>query len=334
MNRRIGGCGWASGSELAVLGWHNIEGTWRYPVAPGSGIRSFIQQLRALRRMTNVVPLDVGLSALQEGRPLPPRAVALTFDDGYRDNLTLATPVLRELDLPATVYLVPDLLDGEVDPWWERLGWAFAHASVPSIEFERVRLDLRGPAARRAQLEQVEPMLKARDEASRRAAVAYLVEMLAPAGSYRVDDLFMNWDEAYDMARAGISIGSHTMRHVILAREPERSQREDLRESRSRLQEALDVAVTTLAYPNGQLGDYDTTTTAAAAEAAGYSHAVTAWGLVNRRTTAPFEIRRRMLAPGDNFVKMIIGLVRGVHQERTAPDARNPGISDSTFVDR
>ncbi|MGH3867953.1 MAG: polysaccharide deacetylase family protein [Pseudonocardiaceae bacterium] len=323
MKRRIGASTWTGGSELVVLAWHNVEGTWRFPAAPGSGIRCFTKQLRALRRMTSVVPLDVGLSALREGRQLPSRAVALTFDDGYRDNLTLATPVLRELDLPATVYLVPGLLDGEIDPWWERLGWAFTKAGVPSIEFEGVTLDLRSPAARRASLERVEPMLKARDESARREAVACLVEMLVPAGSYRADDLFMNWAEASDLARAGISIGSHTMRHVILARETEDSQRVDLRESRCRLQDALDVPVTTLAYPNGQLGDYDTTTTAAAA-AVGYSHAVTAWGLVNHRTTAPYEIRRRMVAPGDNVVKMILALIRGVHRARTAPDTRLP----------
>jgi peptidoglycan/xylan/chitin deacetylase (PgdA/CDA1 family) len=303
-----------------VLAWHNIEATWRYPAAPGSGIRSFTQQLRALRRMTTVVPLDSGLSALQEGRPLPPRAVALTFDDGYRDNLTLATPLLRELDLPATVYLVPGLLDGEVDPWWERVGWAFTQTSVATIEFEGVTFDLRSAPARAASLKKVEPMLKARDEAARQAAVACLVEILAPTGSYRADDLFMNWPEAHDMARAGISIGSHTMRHVILAREAEPNQRADLHESRCRLQDELDVPVTTLAYPNGQPGDYNSLTTAAA-EAAGYSHAVTAWGLINHQTTAPFEIRRRVLSPGDNFIKVILGLARGAHQERTPSGA-------------
>jgi peptidoglycan/xylan/chitin deacetylase (PgdA/CDA1 family) len=307
-----------------VLGWHNIEGTWRYPAAPGSGIRSFTKQLRALRRMTSVVSLDAGLSALRAGRQLPPRPVALTFDDGYRDNLTLATPVLRELELPATVYLVPGLLDGKVDPWWERLGWAFTRAGVPSIDFEGLTLDLGGPVARMASLQRVEPLLKARDELARRAGVASLVKMLMPAGSYRAEDLFMNWSEARELARAGISIGSHSMRHVILGRETERSQREDLHESRSRLQEALEVPITSLAYPNGQRGDYDATTIAAA-EAAGYSHAVTAWGLVNYRTTEPFEIRRRLLAPGDNAVKLGLGLARGVQRERKTRNSRQPG---------
>jgi peptidoglycan/xylan/chitin deacetylase (PgdA/CDA1 family) len=323
INRWLRGSGWAGGSELVVLGWHNIEGTWRYPAAPGSGIRSFTQQLRALRRMTSVVPLDVGLAALRAGRQLPPRAVALTFDDGYRDNLTLATPVLRELGLPATVYLVPGLLDGEVDPWWERLGWAFAQASVPSIDFEGLNLDLGRPAARMASLKRVEPLLKARDEAARREAVATLVEMLAPAGSYRAEDLFMDWSEARDLVQAGISIGSHSMRHVILGQETERSQREDLHQSRSRLQEALEIPITSLAYPNGQRADYDATTIVAA-EAAGYSHAITAWGLVNYQSTDRFEIRRRLLAPGDNALRVILGLIRGVLRERKTLDSGSP----------
>jgi hypothetical protein len=107
------------GDRLIVLMWHNVEGTWCYPAAPGAGTRGLAQQLRRLKQLASVVPLEDALEALAAGRPLPSRAVAITFDDGYRDNLDLAAPLLQDLGLPATFFLVPGLLSYEVRPWWE-----------------------------------------------------------------------------------------------------------------------------------------------------------------------------------------------------------------------
>src|SRR5690349_9090397 len=121
---------------LIVLGWHNVEGTWCFPSAPGSGTRGLERQLRTLHSLANIVRLERALSDLTEGRPLPRRAVALTFDDGYRDNLAIAGPLLAKLGLPATCFLVPHALSGQVVPWWERLAWAFAQARAKRIDWE------------------------------------------------------------------------------------------------------------------------------------------------------------------------------------------------------
>src|SRR5688572_9588150 len=99
-----------SGSRLLVYAWHNVEGTYCFPNAPGRGVRQLRRQLELLRRVATVVPLEESLRALAAGDQLPPRAVALSFDDGYRDNLDLAVPLLERLDLPATFFLVPGML--------------------------------------------------------------------------------------------------------------------------------------------------------------------------------------------------------------------------------
>ena len=79
-------------------------------------------------------PSTPALRALADGRPLPARAAALTFDDGYRDNLELLVPALQRLGLPATVYLVPGLIERSARPWWETLAWAFRNAREPALE--------------------------------------------------------------------------------------------------------------------------------------------------------------------------------------------------------
>lgn len=300
----------ASGrNRLSVLGYHNVDSTWRFPAAPGSGARTFRRQLRFLKQTTNIVPLDEALDALQAGRPLPPRAVAITFDDGYRDNLTLAAPLLKRLKIPATIFLVPGFLSGEVQAWWERLAWALTQSRAPAIDFEGKRLDLSTSAERRLALKTIEESVKRRDHAARQAVVESIVDALEPEGSYHSDELFMDWDGARRLVRAGFSIGSHTMRHTILAREQEQSQREDLLESRRLLENELETSVRTLAYPNGYIGDYDQSTVSAAREA-GYFHAVAAWGCTSCSDTPSYEIRRRMVSTDHPASRLTVDVVK------------------------
>src|SRR5829696_2195147 len=120
--------------RLLVLAWHNVDPTWCFP-APG-GDRGLERQLAFLARRCNVVPLAEGLRALDQDDPLPPRAVALSFDDGYRDQLELAAPMLAQLGLPATFFLVPGLLDRTARPWWEELGWIFSRSSQDVVAFQ------------------------------------------------------------------------------------------------------------------------------------------------------------------------------------------------------
>ena len=96
--------------SLLILGWHNVAPTSGFPSVRGCGESGLRQQLRLLRRGADVVDLADALRDLQRGRELPRRAVAITFDDGYRDNVTLAAPLLRDLGLPATFFLVPEFL--------------------------------------------------------------------------------------------------------------------------------------------------------------------------------------------------------------------------------
>lgn len=295
--------------RLSVLGYHNVESTWRFPSEPGAGTRTLGRQLRLLKRTANIVSLDAALEALQAGRPLPPRAVAITFDDGYRDNLTHAIPILERLRIPATVFLVPDFLSGHDQAWWERLGWAVSRSRAPALDFDGRRLPLATTADRHATIAFVEEAVKCLDHTARQAAVEGIVATLEPEGTYHADALFLDWEGARNLVRSGVSIGSHTMRHAILARESDKAQRKDLSESRRLLESELQTPVRTLAYPNGQAVDYDAGTVAAA-RAAGYSHAFAAWGCTSCANTPPFDMGRRMVSTGRPAWKLTVNVMR------------------------
>jgi peptidoglycan/xylan/chitin deacetylase (PgdA/CDA1 family) len=291
-------------SRLLVVVWHNVEGTWCYPSRPGAGVSGFARQLGRLKRVATVVPLAPALSALSAGEPLPPRAVALTFDDGYRDNLELAVPLLERLGLPCTFFLVPGLLSREVCPWWEVLAWGFARASSRTVPWEGSVLPTEGRWGRRSFLAVAE-RLKASDRATRDRRVGELLELLQPEGTPDEERLFLDWDGARELVRRGFSVGSHSMHHAILSREAPEEQLRDLVTSRQRLEAELDVHIRLLAYPNGTPADYDAATVAAAKQA-GYWHAVGAHSGLNVRSTPVYARSRFVLEPQRSFSEILV----------------------------
>ena len=281
---------------MLVLGWHNVEGTPCFPCAPGEGLRGFRDQVEWLARWADVVPLRQSLRALAAGERLSPRAVAITFDDGYRDNLELAVPELERLGLPATFFLVPGLLDRRVEPWWEAVAWAVTEATAPEAMIAGERVLLGDRAERRAVRRRAEEHLKRRDRGAREAALAEMVEALRPRPRDDLKELFLDWPGARELAGRGFEIGSHSSHHAILSEEPPAAQMADLAESRAALEQGLGVPVTSVAYPNGGRLDYDGATLAAAV-AAGYESGITTRkGLTGRRTPR-FEVRRVVVYP-------------------------------------
>jgi peptidoglycan/xylan/chitin deacetylase (PgdA/CDA1 family) len=284
--------------------WHNVEGTWCYPSPPGAGTRGLAQQLRRLQQLATVVPLQDALEALAAGRPLPPQAVAITFDDGYRDNLDLAAPLLEDLGIPATFFLVPGLLSGDVRPWWEILAWGFTRAKPAVVNWDGRALPTRGRRGLRS-FRWLAERLKLLDLATREERVGELLGLLEPEGRAGEDRLFLDWDGARELVRRGFTVGSHSMRHAILSREDPQEQATDLIGSRRQLEAELDVPVSLLAYPNGTRADYDAHTVRAAARA-GHTHALGAHAGVNGSSTPPYAHPRFFVEPHRGFLDILV----------------------------
>lgn len=298
--------------RLLVLGWHNVQGTWCFPSGPGRGVRGLHAQLRLLGRTTNPLSLGDALAALRSGRPLPPRAVALTFDDGYADNLDLAAPLLRRLNLPATFFLVPGLLSHTASAWWEVVAWAFrCAAAAPGVQWDGTYFPIASPEQRRDSLVLAGERLKRRGRQQRDDGVQALVALLEPTGPAPGPGLFLDWQGARRLVEQGFDVGSHTMRHDILSEEPATAVVADLAQSRTLLERDLGVSVPLLAYPNGTERDYDDATVAAA-QAAGFDFAVTTRDGLNHREVGPYDVRRSVLYPERGPRDLLVSLSQAV----------------------
>ena len=293
--------------RLLVLGWHNVVPT---PGFPDAGRAGFARQLRFLARWTTVLPLARALDLAFTGRPLPPRAVALTFDDGYRDHLDVAVPMLARHHLPATFFLVPGFLSGTASAWWEDLAAPFAAAGPGALTWRGERFAWRDPTERDGVQARIRADLRTLGHTPRVEAVAEIAALLAPAADRPpARDLFLDWDGAAALLAAGHEIGSHTVRHAILGREDPETQFVELADSRAALVDRLGAPVDTLAYPNGDAGGYGAVTTALA-ERAGYRAALTARAGFAVSGTPPFEMRRVVVTPTTDLGDVVSRVAR------------------------
>ena len=242
-------------ARLSVLIFHRVFAQ-PDPLAPSEpDLPRFEQLLRWVSRWFQVLPLDEAVARLAAGT-LPPRAAAITFDDGYADNAEVALPALQRAGLPATFFIATGFLDGGRmfndtvietvracrGPWLDLEQAGLGRWAMDSIEARRQAIDRLLPA-----IKYLEP--------PRREAVVALVQQAA--GAPLPTDLMMRSEQVIALRRAGMQIGAHTRTHPILARLGDAVAREEIEGSKQDLQSLLGEPVTLFAYPNGKPGtDY------------------------------------------------------------------------------
>jgi peptidoglycan/xylan/chitin deacetylase (PgdA/CDA1 family) len=262
-------------------------------------------QCRHLRRHYEPLALSEVVTRLERGEPLPPNAVVLTIDDGYRDCYTGAYPTLRKYGLPAIVYLATNLLDSGEWLWTDRVTWMYEHSPLLSSP----ALAARHEAAARAY-----ERLKALPNDERMRELASLSDELRvhPPESPPADYEPLSWDEAREMARHGIEFGAHTRSHPILSRLSSRAEvAAEVVGSRERVGEELGSPVLHFCYPNGMAEDF-TTETVAVVRDAGFVTAVTAQSGLNATGADRFRLRRIAQDP-DNPETRFASRVAGFH---------------------
>jgi peptidoglycan/xylan/chitin deacetylase (PgdA/CDA1 family) len=238
----------------------------------------FRQHMTALGEWFEVV------SATDIRRPRERPTVAITLDDGYLDNLEQAAPVLRELGLPATFFIVADALDGSApagsseEYWWDRLEHLLLDdgpgpaSLVLRVGRRRVLLDTSGPAARSHSYAALTAALHRRPPEGVREVVSRLEDVwrrAVPCDRHRR----MTAPQVRELGRDPLfDIGSHTCSHASLATLSRARSRAELEGSRASLETLLGVRPTLLAYPYGAPGTV-ARRNARQARAAGYDAA-------------------------------------------------------------
>jgi peptidoglycan/xylan/chitin deacetylase (PgdA/CDA1 family) len=293
---------------ITVFGYHRI----RDDAAPKSAYpfdeevygptqSQFERQLKWLKQNFTVVSESELLAAIQEP-VLRDRLSVLTFDDGYRDNYTLAYPVLRAHAAPAVFFICPGLIDDRALGWWDLIAYLVKRSEKRAISLGSDVFDLeRGKPA-------VITELTTRMKRHPQEETADLIPQLADACGVALPERerqsreLMTWDQVCEVSRNGVAIGSHTHTHRVLGTLREADQRWELKQSKARLETQLDCPVRTIAYPAGSRNHF-TKATKRLTKECGYAGAFSYHSGVNTAgRTDPFDIAR--IAPADDFGPM------------------------------
>jgi peptidoglycan/xylan/chitin deacetylase (PgdA/CDA1 family) len=253
---------WQRSKLLAILMFHGVEGE---PICPPCDYvhdsATLRRELEYVRRHFNVLPLEEALERLRDGT-LPNRAAALTFDDGTRNLATHAGPVLRDLGLPAAVFVATGPMGTGEALWPDRLFLAFARTKVPDVDLTAVGLgkcSLRNAADRFQTRDAAVEHFKQLPDAERIARVESLVATLGPAfDAYGGPFEMLSWDEARALASDGrVTLYPHTVTHPILSRCSDEKVEYEISESCLAVERETGRAPTIFAYPNGGPEDFD-----------------------------------------------------------------------------
>lgn len=237
----------------------------------------FADKVQVLAKWFRPVSLREGVVRLKR-RTLPPRAVAVTFDDGYADNAELALPILSHFGVPATFFVATRYLNGGL-MWSDGVIESVRRSTLPELNLEPLGLGRHPLRSDRERLDasvNLVAAVKYRPPEERQRLVDRIAEL---ANVTLPRDLMMTTEQLRKMADAGMEIGAHTMTHPILANVPLDVARREILGSKEELTQLLGRAPTLFAYPNGKPGYDYTGEHARLVEEAGFVAAVsTAWG--------------------------------------------------------
>lgn len=279
----------------------------------------FRAQMAYVARHYRCLSIDDAIDALRRGALSEPTA-CVTFDDGYRNNRTEALPVLRELGIPATVYLSTGLIGTDRRLWTTALELRFERTTATTADLRPLGLGvaaLHDPGARaraaKAACEALK-LLPAVERAERAAALAATLP-LADGGDSRPGDdgafAMMDWDDVRAMEETGlVTFGAHTVNHEIVSRLDDDALADEIGGSMDAVAARVSRPSRTFAYPNGRPCDYDSRA-ATVIRRAGGTAALTTDERLNGPDADPFAIARVTLG-GDvtmaNFRLRVAGL--------------------------
>lgn len=274
--------------RLVVLCYHGVvaddHAADPYQYRNTVGASEFTAQLDVLARDFRVVSAEDVLAWVDGAAALPPHAVLITFDDGYRNNLTVAAPILQQRGMTALFSVSTDHIGSERMLWPMevdlRLGtWTADRIPLPDASTIERPADA---AARERLAVAVRHACKQLPDAARRDYVARLAEGgPMPREASRDEELwrFMTWDEVRQLHAMGMHIASHTCSHPILSRLEPGQLEHELVASRRRI-EAEVGPCPALVYPNGGPEDISPAVLAAV-ERAGYRMAFSLMERIN-----------------------------------------------------
>lgn len=285
---------------VAILRYHSVrENPENIADSIGIGIthsaRLFKEQMELLARKYSPVSMDNVLDFVQGGKALPPRSVAITFDDGFVDNYEVAKPILDFYGIPATFYVTVSSLESPHPPWYIRLRHAFftSHQKIWLSNEEGTSCQLSDEQSRNSALIMACQQCAKLAGKALNKAIAEIEEMLQVATYVPDPSLMLTWEQVKRIHAGGHIIGSHTLTHPNMAYIQDADiLLEEMASSKKQIEEYLGEPVIHFSYPSPMLEPHWSEHTIDACRKTGYKTATTCTSGKVLREDNPLALKR------------------------------------------
>jgi peptidoglycan/xylan/chitin deacetylase (PgdA/CDA1 family) len=299
--------------------------------------KHFAEQLEVIRRYGVPIRLRQLVEALNAGK-VPKRAVVVTFDDGYADNLHSAKPLLERYDIPATLFVTTGHIGHPCEFWWDELDrvllqpgalpprlelsvdgcacqWELGEAATyTTADYQRDRTwhieREHDPTPRHRLHRSLYKLLHNLTEIDKQQLLGHLRLWAGAPPTGRSTHRTLAIDELVHLAdRRLIEIGAHTVTHSPLAALAITAQQNEIQDSKARLEEIVNCPVTSFAYPHGSY----TQDTLAVVRDAGFSFACSSDTAPVKRDSDPFRLPRISMRnwDGESFSRCLVSRLAG-----------------------
>ena len=247
-----------------ILAYHSVVNDKQYDnngFQPNASFkikrRDFESQIKFLKKNYEILPLNVLIDLLKKKDDVTGK-IAITFDDGYRDNYEHAYPILREHEVPATIYLLASIFNNDnILLWWLQLEETISSAKECNIRFKFMNTEytgtLKNDESKKKFFMKISRLLIKSEPAKQRDLLIALTEAagLVELSDHRDYLLFL--EMIMEMKDSGlISFGSHTFSHCALNILSKSDLKRDVLESKRVIESYLGDTITSFSFPYGK----------------------------------------------------------------------------------
>tara|TARA_Y100000590_G_scaffold456107_1_gene605991 strand:+ start:11533 stop:12480 length:948 start_codon:yes stop_codon:yes gene_type:complete len=242
-------------SNNAILNYHRItqnDNTDKPNDELAVSAKRFKEQLIFLKKNYNLVALDNLINFERTAKP----SISITFDDGYKDNLSMALPILNELNIPATVYIITKFYQNDFNVWWMELQ-DYIWSSSDNIKFiyseKNFNFSIKNNSEKNKCFFELRKIIKKLDKIEQGK---FLEAVTKTNIRKNFENEFLNKDELRLLSSNPlITIGAHSHNHLSLKNLDKNHCTQEIMESKKILEKLINKKIKHFSYPYGTKED-------------------------------------------------------------------------------
>ncbi len=221
-------------------------------------IDDFKKELGFLKKYFDIVSLDQAVETLKQRQCFVKPTVAITVDDGFADNYELLFPVIRQENVPITIFLIDGFIGTNQKAWFDQLASIIKNTNHTALKVQTPvarTYSLNSLTEKRKAYLDLSTMMKDMSEKDRKDTLDHVKGHLDRQGDDR--PVMLSWEQVKTMSEQGVAFGSHTCTHPILTSVPVNDAKSEILQSKKSIEQKLGMAVKHFAFPNGRPRDFN-----------------------------------------------------------------------------